>query len=328
MSATSIFTNPVALRLTLPSLIMLAIHLIEAPSNLGLHESAPGVAPAVDRLPAWLQQWGFYDLVAPQRFHSLPPPPYTMDLDPIGVRNAAAIGRYSQRLATCIRQVITEPAFALVVGGDCSILLGIALGLKAVGPYGLFFLDGHTDFATPARSATGGAAGMDLALVTGCGPDQLTNLDGQAPYVQPRQAWSVGNRDGDAADVAALQAAGVQYVDLATLRQQGPAACAAAFLADQAGQAVEGFWIHFDVDVLAHELMPAVDSPQPGGLTYAELAALLVPLLHSGRAVGLDITILDASKDPTGAITRQLVAELAPILAVVTSLEGTHLAEG
>ncbi|WP_280640691.1 arginase family protein [Hymenobacter volaticus] len=129
----------------------------------------------------------------------------------------------------------------------------------------------------------------------------------------------MGNRDADPADVAALQAAGVQYVDLVALRRHGPAACAAAFLADQAGQAVEGFWIHFDVDVLAHELMPAVDSPQPGGLTYAELAALLVPLLQSGHAVGLDITILDASKDPTGEITRQFVAGLAPILAIMTS---------
>ncbi|WP_280640692.1 arginase family protein [Hymenobacter volaticus] len=117
-----------------------------------------------------------------------------MDLDPVGVRNAAAIAHYSQRLAACIRQVLTQPAFALVVGGDCSILLGIALGLKAVGPYGLFFLDGHTDYATPERSATGGAAGMDLALVTGCGPAQLTNLDEQAPYFHPATpgVWATG----------------------------------------------------------------------------------------------------------------------------------------
>lgn len=66
---------------------------------------------------------GLYDLVAP---------PYTINLDLVGVRSAAAIGRYSQRLAACIRLVITQPAFALVVGGDYSIVLGIVLGLKAL----------------------------------------------------------------------------------------------------------------------------------------------------------------------------------------------------
>ncbi len=43
------------------------------------------------------------------------------------------------------------------------------------------------------------------------------------------------------------------------------------------------------MDVLAHELMPAVDSPQPGGLTDEELATLLIPLLQSGQVVGLDL---------------------------------------
>ncbi|UOG73339.1 arginase family protein [Hymenobacter tibetensis] len=296
---------------------MRTVHLIEAPSNLGLQELIPGVPPAVDRLPGWLQQWGFYDLLSPRHVHSVSPPPYAREVDPVGVRNADAISHYSQQLGACITQVITQPGFAVVLGGDCSILLGIALGLKAAGTYGLFFLDGHTDYATPERSATGGAAGMDLALVTGSGPAKLSNLDGQSPYIQPRHAWSVGNRDADEADVAALQASPIQYVDLAALRQQGPAAWAAAFLTDMAQQQLDGFWIHFDVDVLADELMPAVDSPQPGGLTYTELTALLLPLLHSGHAVGLDITILDPSLDPTGAITRRFVEALSPLMAAL-----------
>ena len=143
-------------------LLMRAIRLVEAPSNLGLKGPAPGVVPAVDWLPAWLRQWGFYDLVAPQYIHTLTPPPYAMQLDPVGIRNADAISRYSQQLAACITPVVRLPGFVLVVGGDYSILLGIALGLKSAGTYGLFFLDGHTDYAEPGRSETGGAAGMVL----------------------------------------------------------------------------------------------------------------------------------------------------------------------
>ena len=154
---------------------------------------------------------------------------------------------------------------------------------------------------------------------TGGGPDKIANLDGRRPYIAPRYAWRMDDRDNDGADMDALLAASVQYVALAALRHQGLAACTAVFLAVMAAQELGGFWFYFGVDLLAHELMPAVDSPQPGGLTNEELATLLIPLLQSGQVVGLDITILDASLDPTGAITRRFVAGPAPIVAVFTN---------
>ena len=158
---------------------------------------------------------------------------------------------------------------------------------------------------------------MDLALVTGRGPTQLTNLEGRGPYVRPEHAWSVGNRDEDAAYVSAISASTIHYVDLGAVRRQGPQACATAFLRHVKAANLDGFWIHLDVDVLDSVLMPAVDSPQPGGLTYTELVALLAPLLASPRAVGLNLTILDPSLDPTGTITRALIEGIRPLLAVL-----------
>lgn len=299
---------------------MPVIHLVEAPSNLGLKPPAPGREPGVSRLPAWLKQCGFQEQLRPARVHAVPPPPFADFLDPAsGIRNAEALALYSQQLADCVAGLVRQRVFPVVVGGDCSILLGNMLGLKAVGRYGLFFLDGHTDYAWPGLSATGGAAGMDLALVTGRGPDQLTNLACQRPYVRAEHVWSVGNRDQDPAYLAAIQASAIEYVDLAAVRHQGPAACARAFLRHVEAQQLDGFWIHFDVDVLDNELMPAVDSPQPGGLTYEELTALLVPLLRSSRAAGLDLTILDPNLDPAGTVTRSFVEKLRPVLAVLKS---------
>lgn len=58
----------------------------------------------------------------------------------------------------------------LVLGGDCSILLGIFPALRRqVGRPGLWFLDGHPDFLDGAVSDTGETADMDLALLTGVG---------------------------------------------------------------------------------------------------------------------------------------------------------------
>lgn len=291
---------------------MPVVHLVEAPSNLGLRAPQPGAIPAVDQLPAWLKRWGLHELLAPASVYTVPAPPYSGELDPeSGVRNADALARYSQQLAAYVAGLVRQQLFPIVLGGDCSILLGNMLALKEVGKYGLFFLDGHTDYAWPGLSPTGGEAGMDLALVTGRGPAKLTNLAGQRPYVQAEHVWSVGNRDTDAAYVAAIH-----YVDLAATRQQGTA-CTDAFLDHLEAQHLDGFWIHLDLDVLAHELMPAVDSPQPGSLTYAELTALLLPLLRSPRAVGLDLTILDPSLNLTGEGTRGLLTGLQPVLALL-----------
>jgi arginase len=298
-----------------PTTTKRGLHLIEAPSNLGLKAPAPGRHPTVNQLPAWLKRWGFYERLAPERVHTVPAPPYEGHLDPAsGVRNTAAIAAYSQQLAACVAARVRQPVFALVLGGDCSILLGAMLGLRQVGNYGLFFLDGHTDYAWPGLSTTGGAAGMDLALVTGRGPAQLANLNGLGPYVGPEHVWSVGNRDEDPAYVAAIEASPIHYVDLRAARRQGLRACATAFLRHVEAAQLDGFWVHLDVDVLDHDLMPAVDSPQPGGLTYAELQEVLAPLVASPGATGLNLTILDPQLDPTGAATRGFIQGVQPLL--------------
>ena len=91
-------------------------------------------------------------------------------------------------------------------------------------------------------------------------------------------------------------------------------------VATLAGRAVEGFWVHVDTDVLDPEIMPAVDSPEPGGLTYEELAVLLRALTASELATGMQLTIFDPDLDPDGRLAGELadtiVAGLAPRAAL------------
>ncbi|MBD2754291.1 arginase family protein [Spirosoma validum] len=285
---------------------------IEAPSNLGLKASSHHREPGVNRLPDWVRQQGLYThLGEDTQTITVLPASYSGKLDSkTGIRQADDIALYSQQLARTVKQTIDQQSVTLVIGGDCSILLGCLLGLSQRGRYGLFFLDGHTDFAWPGLSQTGGAAGMDLALVTGHGPLKLTNINGRKPYVREEHVWSVGNRDEDPDYVAAIRSSQIQYRDLNRLRDDGPETCVSGFLQMSDQHKLDGFWIHLDVDVLNDELMPAVDSRQSGGLTYAELLSLLIPLLDSGKAIGLDITILDPDLDPTGLYTYQFIAQL------------------
>ena len=73
-------------------------------------------------------------------------------------------------------------------------------------------------------------------------------------------------------------------------------------------------WIHLDVDVLDNEQMPAVDSPQPGGLTYEELLKLLRAAEATAKVVGMQVTIYDPTKDRDGRLARHLSEVLAEAL--------------
>ena len=106
-------------------------------------------------------------------------------LNPTGLRN------YLPMLADAVGAVLDRGEFPIVLGGDCSILLGSALALRRRGRFGLLFLDGHADFYQPEAEPTGESASMDLALVTGRGPEIVANLEGRRPLVRDEDGAGV-----------------------------------------------------------------------------------------------------------------------------------------
>ena len=284
------------------------ICILEFPSNLGLKEPHAGQEPGVKKLPEFLQKHNFHSLLNPGSILRLNPPNYSMALDEIsGVRNTDQIVQYSKDQSRILEKVLSENKFPIVIGGDCSILIGNSLTLKRTGSFALFFLDGHTDFMWPALSQTGGAAGMDLAIVTGYGHDKLTDIDGHKPYFKEAHVWCVGNRDYEEWYVKAIADSNINYIDLDALRQQGIKKCISGFLQMVKAEKLDGFWIHIDVDVLNDSIMPAVDSRQPGGLEYKEFNEILQLLLADTKATGLELTILDPDLDPSGEYSKEFV---------------------
>jgi arginase len=279
---------------------------IEAPSNLGLKPPRPGAEPGVRRLPEALAAAGLPGALRADWGGRIAPPAYSPEVDPqTNIRNGPAIARFSTKLAQAVGAAIDRNAFPLVLGGDCSILLGDLLALRRRGRYGLFFLDGHADFATPQTSPSHGAAGMDLWLSTGRGPDGLANLDGLAPLVRDEDVVILGFRDEESLPetIAAHR--------VEKLRSNGIAETARREVARLAGNGVEGVWIHVDADVLDPSVMPAVDTPEPGGLMLSELTTLLGELLSSDLAAGMQVCIYDPDLDPSGEYARSLVQILA-----------------
>ncbi len=287
--------------------------IIEAPSPLGLWPSG------VERTPEVLLQIGLARALDARRDQRVEPPDY----DPVrenttAMLNPQGLAEYSPRLADAIGRVVDGGEFPVVVGGDCSILLGCTLALRRRGRYGLLFLDGHADFYAPHQSLTGEAADMDLALVSGRGPDVVVNLEGRKPYVRDEDIVVFAHRDAALAHKYGSQdvrSTGMTVMDLGEVRKAGAKAAAATAVQRLGTADSKGFWIHLDVDVLDDAVMPAVDYRMTDGLDFDELTVVLRAAMASGRAVGINITIFNPNLDPNRSVARNLVGCLRRGLA-------------
>ncbi|KAB0635881.1 arginase family protein [Burkholderia latens] len=302
------------------------VELIAAPSSLGLKPNGAGREPDTWRGPETLLATGLAARLG-ARVSWLAHPRYAFEPQPgTRIRNGASIRAFSLELASHVAGALERRAFPIVLGGDCSILLGCLLGNRRAGGSGLIHVDGHSDFFHPGNYDTstrlGSAAGMDLALATGRGEPLLTrwpDLDG--PLVDDRDACQIGERD---AGTAAFEAAYGDIVRTAitrtTIQQllaRGPAAVAGELVGWLRMRALRRVWLHVDLDVLDQSALPAVDSPGSPGLDFAGLDALLGPLVASGRVAGIDFTIYDPALDPGLAHADRIARTIARTAAAL-----------
>lgn len=289
--------------------------LIDAPSNLGLRPPRPGVEPGVRRMPEALRATGLLRRLHAHDAGRVEAPAYSPEPDhAVGFRNGAAIADYSQALADRLSPWLQRKRFVLVLGGDCSVLLGSGLALKQRGRYGLAFIDAHDDFsfARDRRRYQGhfSAAGLDLGLSTGHGPAALSNLRGQSPYFRGEDVVHLGlvvtDDDRRDYDLESFERSRIHSIDADTIRRDGARQAGHRARTRLEAMPTEGYWIHVDADVLAERVMPAVDSPNPDGLDFEQLRALLASLLASPEAIGMELTIFDPDLDPDGMLARRL----------------------
>lgn len=297
---------------------MRRIGLIGAASSLGIRPyDDRREARHLYRAPAVLRGLGLGERLEAEDLGDVTPPGYRDFVrPPDGVRNEDLLVRYSELLAERVAEALEAGRFALVLGGDCSIVLGSLLGAtRSAGRVGLAYIDGHADFATAKESATGSAASMCLGHAVGRDESRLAQLRGATPLAREEDVVLVGRRDeGEPYGHAALAASRILDIPGDALADRGGAAVAAAVLERLGRDELDGFWIHVDADVLDGAIMPAVDSPEPEGPGIEELASLVRPLAAHPKALGLQLTIYDPGLDPDGACADRLVSLLEGIL--------------
>ncbi|MBK9122062.1 MAG: arginase family protein [Chloroflexi bacterium] len=285
---------------------------------LGLPIDCTGIFAGCERAPAALRAAGLVTHLGLPDLGDLPIRIDDPTRDPatgmIGYRQVVAV---SHVIRDAVHDLLAGGQRPLLIGGCCTLMIGTAAALNGLygDDVGLVFVDGHADCYDGISSPTGEAADMDLAIVTGSGPAELTALSGHAPMIRPRHTALIGTRDLDAArrDGSPNPPPGAIVIPAEAINGLAEASTAGRTALGALLDRVARFWLHLDLDVLSSEALPAVDYPIPGGLDWDELAAIVGPMIASPSCVGIDVTIYNPTLDHDGRSAQRIVGFLESV---------------
>lgn len=208
----------------------------------------------------------------------------------------------------CIREHLKESLIQpghvpLLVGCDCSVVVGTVQALKSSGSRDVhvLYFDGDFDDAAPGPLVCNSAASFATWLLTNPSPFWSgPPLDTTKLTVV---GWSVGSKSPD------KQASSIS---LAEIRRAGVNRSAHWLL--EGIPSTADILIHLDIDVLAKEQMPVAYFPHTEGLTLSECRELLALVARDPRVRIIEISEFASLRDLDGKYIPALIELLASAL--------------
>jgi arginase len=234
-----------------------------------------------------------------------------------GVLKPSKVARWVTSLSRAAYELALGGHVSVFLGGDHSLAMGTVDGIaRACAENGnklfVLWLDAHPDFNTPATSPSGNLHGMSLAFL--CGEPGFERVLGVPARraVDPDKVVLLGTRSVDAGEGEVLLRRGVNLIDMREIRQCGVAAPIRRILETVAKH---GGVLHvsLDADFVDPAVIPAVNVPVPGGVTYAEACLVMEMLKDSGLVVSLDVAEFNPLLDVDGR-SACAIAELVACL--------------
>ena len=229
-----------------------------------------------------------------------------------GVVGLADLLNQSHVVRDHTQKLLTDGLRPLLIGGDCTLLIGVAAALARTHPAaGLLFLDGHLDCYDGATSTTGEGADMELAVLLGVGAQPLLDFGEAIPAFPHERVIVLGPFDqaDAAADGAPDPREFAPNTTIVTIDQLSADPIGHTRDALRAlDQRADGFWLHLDLDVLSSDVLAAVDYPDPRGLDYPQLTDILTIAFASPRLLGASVVILNPTQaSPEDQSARRVV---------------------
>ena len=293
---------------------------------IGVPSSAGARRTGQDRAPELLQNAGLIDCLTADgidvlRFVHLAHAIFRPDPANPRQQNLPLVIEVAKRVAQQVSVAIADNVSLIIVGGDCTITLGVLAGMVSHLPnLGLVYFDGDVDLNTPETTASGIFDGMVMSHIVGDGAKDLSHIGARYPLMAEENIILFGyNPDSgwiDPAEIQRLNESSMLRYSSSQIR--GKAACAATEALAQLDRRVQHLLVHFDVDVIDRCDFPAADVLHDHGLNFDEAIEALNVFISSPKFVGLVVTEFNADRDLNGNLARRLVEALGRILTFAT----------
>jgi arginase len=279
------------------------------PTSAGAHHAGQDLAPAALRAHRFTEHLAAAGIEV-EDGGDLAGEVFAVDHGGDAHRSLAAVVRVARAVADGVERVVRAGPVAVVLGGDCTITLGVVAGVQRRDPTaGLAYFDGDADLATPGRSRTGVLDSMGIAHLLGVADTELARLDGRFPILDDAHLVMLGydESDPDAYDGSIPGARPrLQHFADRELRS-GPARIAAqavAALSAVAGSLV----VHFDVDAVDSGDLPLGNFPHYGtGVSLQAAGDVLRTLCSAPGLAAVVLTEVNPTHDPAGVQVQRYV---------------------
>ena len=291
------------------------IGLIGVPSSAGAH------GPGQEKAPRALREAGMVGRLEAVGLSvvdhgDLPRARFRPDPKHRRPHNLEAVVEVARSAADRVEEALLADEIPLVIGGDCTIELGVLSGfLRAGQDPALLYLDGGVDLRTPATNPTGILDSMGVAHMVGepGAAEELARIGPRFPLIKDERVVLFGY-EPNPPEIGVLEQHSMLRYPAKIVRDR-PREAAAEALA-QLEEEAERFVVHFDVDVIDFVDFPIADVPQHNaGLTFREAIACLEVFASSPHFAGLTITEFNPDHaDEEGVLAATFASEVAVTL--------------
>jgi arginase len=232
-------------------------------------------------------------------------------------RNLPAVVRVARTVADEVAAVASAGSVPLVIGGDCTITLGVVAGVQRGRPEaGLFYFDGDADLATPETTGSGVLDAMGIAHLIGLADTELARIGDRTPMLDDRRLvlFGVDESDPETFRRAALDSRPELRRFSDSQVRTDPVGCAVEALR-LLHQAADGIVLHFDVDAVDSGDLPLANFPHYGtGVTLDQAGRALTVAAATGDLAAIVLTEVNPRYDPDGTQIARYVATVGGAL--------------
>lgn len=195
-------------------------------------------------------------------------------------------------IEAAVSKIVSRGALPVVLGGDHSVTIPVARGLREVGPFHVIHFDSHLDWTdncggqrysngSPCRQMAGMPHIEEIAHlgIHGIGSSRKSDFEEAKEHgdiiLSPRQIRKLG-----VSETLKLLPKGQRY------------------------------FVTIDIDVMDYSIAAGTGSPMLGGFNYDEMTDLLEGVAGMGEIVGFDLVEVSPPYDDPGGTTCYLAARL------------------